>query len=204
MKRKSLLIFVLSVMTLFSLKAQSVSSIMNDVLLGFKNVQNLCADFELSTSQFKTKGSIIMSGVKFRILTNDFKSWYDGRTQWIYTTLSNEVNIIEPTADELRTSNPYFAIMDYSSFYNAELKSKGKTEYIVEFNAKNNDVDISKLVLTIDANTYRIIKAVVTMAEGGIQILQFGNYAVNKEIANTTFAFDEKLVPKGTQLIDLR
>lgn len=203
MKKKSLLILMLFV-SLFSIKAQSVSAIMNNVLSGIKDKQNISADFEITSAQFQTKGTFVMNGIKFRILTNDFKCWYDGKTQWIYTTMTNEVNIMEPTSDDLKLSNPYLAIMDYEASYNAKLKSKGKMGYIVELNAKNDNVNMSKIELTIDVNSYRITKAVVTMVEGDTQVVKLGNYIVNKKISDTTFVFDEKLVPKGTQLIDLR
>lgn len=191
-------------MPLYSIKAQSVSAIMSNVLSGIKDKQNISADFEITSAQFQTKGTFVMSGIKFRILTNDFKCWFDGNTQWIYTTVTNEVNIIEPTHDDLKLSNPYLAVMDYESSYNAKLKSKGKMGYIVELNAKNDNVNMSKIELTIDLNSYRITSAVVTLVEGETQVVKLGNYSVNKRIVDTIFVFDDNLVPKGTQLIDLR
>lgn len=202
--KKKILLIILMIISLSTINAQSVGVVMDNVLSGFKKAQNISADFEISSSQFKTKGTIVMSGVKFRILTNDFKCWYDGKTQWIYTTVTNEVNILEPNEDDLKTSNPYLAVMDYSANYNAVLKSKGKKVYLVELKAKHNNVEMSKILLSIDVNTYRISEAVVTMAEGDTQVLKFGNYEVNKRIIDTIFVFDDKLVPKGTQLVDLR
>lgn len=203
MMRKLLLIMML-MSTWSSLYAQFESTIMSNVLSGFKNTRYISADFEISSSQFQIKGSIVMSGVKFRILTNDFKSWYDGKTQWIYTTATNEVNILEPTEDDLKASNPYLAVMDYNANYDAAKKSIGKKECIIELKAKNGNMDISKIELLIDVNTYRICKAVVTMAEGETQVIKLGSYVIDKKVTDTTFTFDEKMVPKGTLMIDLR
>ena len=59
-------------------------------------------------------------------------------------------------------------------------------------------------MLTIDKTSYLIKKAVATMIDDSTQTIELTNYKLNENINPSVFVFDSKLLPQGTQVIDLR
>lgn len=53
-----------------------------------------------------------MKGNKFKIEIPDAITWFDGTTQWVYIKDTDEVNITNPTGDELQAISRL-----YSSIY---------------------------------------------------------------------------------------
>lgn len=204
MKQKILLFFVVSLLSITSTKAQSVATIMNKVVNSFNNATNIGADFSLSSKQMNIKGSIVMQGIKYRIISDDYKCWYDGKTQWVYNSATGEVNIVEPAREDVETSNPYLAVMRYNTKYRTVLKSSNDDSYSVELIAKNPYVDMTNILITINKNTHLISEAVATMIDDVTQTIKFTNYKTNENISNDIFVFDSKMVPVGTPVIDLR
>ena len=145
-----------------------------------------------------------MSGMKFRILSKDYICWYDGNVQWLYTTMTDEVNVLEPSKEELELNNPYLAVMRYNTYFIPSLHSQTATDYLVRLKSRNQYVDVTSILLTIDKTSYQIKKAVATMIDDSTQTVEFTNYKFNEDISGTIFNFDSKLVPQGTQVIDLR
>lgn len=202
---KKILLFVfIALMSVSLAKAQTAAAVMDKVVSTFKNASNISANFSLRSSQINISGTIVMSGVKYRIISQDYKCWYDGKTQWVYNTATGEVNIVEPAQEELETSNPYLSVMGYQSKYNSVLKSTGGKFYSVELIAKNPYMDLKNILLTIDKTTNYITEAVATMNDGTTQTIKFSNYNKNGNISTDIFVFDNKMVPVGTPVVDLR
>lgn len=114
---------------------------------------------------------------KFRVVSPQVVLWYDGTTQWTYVKNNRELNITEPTQEELLECNPFAIINHYATAYTA--KRLAGDGLVVELTSKDPDSNVRKAVLTIDSGTYLPQKAVVTMADG------------------TTFAAIVKTVTKG-------
>ena len=51
-------------------------------------------------------GTIQLKGEKFVLKTSDIITWFDGKTQWSYVTKNDEVNVSNPTQEELQQINP--------------------------------------------------------------------------------------------------
>lgn len=195
---------MLLLMTIGACQAQSVNTIMNNVLNKFNTSKTISADFSISSSQLNLNGKIDMCGTKFRIVSKDYICWYDGISQWVYTTATDEVNILEPSKEELESNNPYFAVMRYNSKFRPSLESQTDSEYKVLLTSRNMYVDVSSILLTIDKATYKIKQAVATMIDDTTQTITFTNYKIDEDLPSTIFVFDSKLVPQGTEVIDLR
>ena len=202
--RKSLFLFVICFLSGFTLYAQGVASIMNKVVNTFNVATDISADFFLSSSQMNINGSIVMKGVKYRIISDGYMCWYDGKIQWVYNSATKEVNIIEPTLEEVETSNPYLAVMHYKTKYRSLLKSSNGNNYSVELIAIDPAIDMYHILLTINKTTNLISEAVVTTTDDVAQTIKFTNYKKNENISSDIFVFDSKMVPKGTPVIDLR
>ena len=202
--KRTLSVLILLMALALPTYAVEVNSIMDKVVLEYTKSKRINADFTITSSQINTSGSIVMDGKMFRILTSDYKCWYDGKTQWIYTSLTGEVNIIEPTDNELETANPYLAVVSYKKLYNASLKSQTSTDYVVNLTSKLKTSDIKSLQIVVNKKTYNISKAVAVLSDGSTQTIVFTNYRKNVNISGRTFVFNKTMVPAGTEIVDLR
>lgn len=204
MMKKIVLFGLLLLATAFWANAQSASEVMDMVVSKYTKSKNISATFALTSPQFNAKGSIVMSGRKFRILTDDYKCWYDGKTQWVYSKATDEVNVLEPTQDELESYNPYAAIVEYKSNYDISLPAKTITSYRVNLKAKDKNAYITNLLLDVAKNTYMVMRVEVLMSDGSSQTIMFSNYKKDTSVPAGTFKFDKTLVPAATQVVDLR
>ena len=96
------------------LSAQKVDAkdILDRTATAFRQAGGIQADFTVQTYaksilQGSSTGVIRLKGEKFLLDADGVKTWFDGRTQWSYLTNSDEVNISEPTPEELQSLMPY-------------------------------------------------------------------------------------------------
>ena len=73
----------------------------------FRQAEGVEIVFEVRAPEGTSEGRIRLKGEKFRLDTEGITTWFDGRTQWTYLENSDEVNVSEPTAEELQSINPY-------------------------------------------------------------------------------------------------
>lgn len=143
-----------------------------------------------------------MSGMKFRILSPEVKSWYDGKTMWTYSCLTEEVNVTTPTGADLQMSHPYIALMSIKDSSKMSLAVNGN-DYVVTITPKAKG-GIASVTLTIAKSTYLIEKAVIVTGDRQTFTTTISRYATGKNLPAYTFRFTKLLVPAGTQVVDLR
>ena len=66
-------------------------------------------------------GTIQLKGEKFVLKTSDIITWFDGKTQWSYMTKNDEVNVSNPTQEELQQINPYTFLYMYQKGFSYKL-----------------------------------------------------------------------------------
>lgn len=197
-------ILLLSMFTGAYCAAQKAGDVLNKTISAYKNAKGTSADYVVTSSQGTNSGTIEMKGNKFRITSNDLKCWYDGTTQWSYSTATGEVNITTPTAEEMQMSNPYVALASMKStckVYKAFTQVPGF--YTLKMVPKQKTSDIKQILLYVINDSYRISKAFFEMKDGNSFTTKISNYKV-VSLSESTFTFDKKAVPAGTEIIDLR
>ena len=103
--------------------------------------------FRGTTPESEATGTMLVSGRKFHMQTSDIISWFDGKTLWSMMPGSGEVNISEPTDDELVGMNPSTFIHLYKKGYNYSLRTstlRGKPTYEVRLRAKSKKASFSE------------------------------------------------------------
>lgn len=60
-------------------------------------------------------GTLLLKGNRFYLNSGGIQSWFDGTTQWSYLESSEEVNVSNPTPEELQTINPYALLSIYKA-----------------------------------------------------------------------------------------
>ena len=101
--------------------AQSATQIFDRTVAAYKAAGAVSANYRAGSSH----GTIVMKGNQFRILANNIKSWYDGKTQWTYSTATDEVNVTTPTAQQLVMIHPLAAAQSLKSGYKMSAKKSG-------------------------------------------------------------------------------
>ena len=183
--------------------AQSASQILNSAIKRFDNSGGVTANYVVANDQGTTKGAIDMLGNKFRIMSDDLKCWYDGKTQWTYSSMSGEVSITIPTLEEMQMSNPYIALTTLKKsckVYKAFTQVEGL--YTLKLVPKDND-QIKQILVYIHKDSYIVSKVYFEMTDGSYLRTSISNFKA-ANLPKTTFDYDPKAVPEGTDVVDLR
>lgn len=161
-----------------------------------------CIELTFSGSQ---KGTLLLKGNKFFFNSGNTKSWFDGITQWSLVISSNEVNISNPTKEELQYVNPYYLLQTYKSNYNhkflGEIKHLGKKCYNIILTPKKKS-SIASVNVYID-KSYKPSGMKVTSTNRSTETLNITSYKTNMRINDSTFRFNKNKYPK-VEIIDLR
>lgn len=200
---KKLILFMVMAVALFSASAQSPSSVVDKVLASLKGGKAVSASYAMSSSQGSSKGTLVISGKKFRVLASDIKCWYNGKTMWSYSPATGEVNITTPTASDLQMTNPYSAAQNFKSSYIISKGGTGNGTYTIRFTPKKKS-NVKHMLVTVSTSTWLITKAEVVETSGAKTTVTISNYNRNASASASTFEFDKSQVPAGTEVVDLR
>lgn len=167
----------------------------------FMSAPSLTLDFTLSVGVNRSNCRLTVSRDKYRLSSPDLEVWYDGATQWAYSTSDKEVSITDPTEEELMESNPFAIVTNYKKSYTCRRLSGDKNE--IELVAKSKMATVRKAVVTIDGRTWLPTKLIVTMANGRTFAATVTSAAEGKALPSTTFIYNKEKYPAKT-IIDLR
>ena len=179
-----------------SAQAQNATAVFDKMVAAFKAGGTMSASYSMNGS----KGTIVMQGAKFRILADDIKSWFNGKTQWTYSDQTGEVNIVDPTAQELQMTNPLAAAKSLKDAFNMT-SLKAATGYAIKLTPKKKS-NVKSITLYI-SKAY-VLTASDYVTTNGTYKLKLTNYKTKQSYPASTFVFDKKLVPAGTEVVDLR
>lgn len=202
MKRSAIFLSLVMLLGSFAMSAQTPQSVLDKCLAGFKKGA-VSAVYTFSNSHGASSGSIVLSGKKFRVLSSDLKSWYDGSTMWSYSKAVGEVNITTPTAADLAMANPYAIAQNYKTAYNMSRGTAAAGSYTIKFTPKKKS-NIKEVMLTINTKTYYITKVQFVMTNNTKSTITVSNYKSGVKADAATFKFSKSQVPKGTPVVDLR
>lgn len=149
-----------------------------------------------------SKRSVLkMQGNRFYINTDDAITWFDGKTMWYYAVANEEVNVNEPTTEELIETTPYFLMLNYQKYYNTRYVGKqGQLDKIVLTPKKKNGVN--QITLLLDASAK--VKQMQTKFDNtGEMLFDITGYRLNQKFSDKDFKFDKRKYPKA-EIIDMR
>lgn len=184
--------------------AQTPEQMLDLTVSTYKKGGTVSAVYKVSGAQGKSVGTITMSGTKYRLVSQDMKCWYDGKTMWTYSKATDEVNVTTPTAAELQQANPYAAAQDFKQNYTmTRAIYNDKTAYVILLKPKKKS-QITKIFLYIDTRTNLVRTVNVTQSDGSNYIIRLTNYKTGVKAPSSMFTFDKSMVPAGTEVVDLR
>ena len=101
--------------------AESATAILDKAAAQARSAKSLKATYTITADGHSQSGTLTIAGDRFIISSPQVSSWYDGKTQWTYSTQTGEVNITEPTPEELQQVNPFAIISSFRKLYIATL-----------------------------------------------------------------------------------
>lgn len=181
-------------------KDKQAEDILNRTADALKKAEGIRATFGGTSN-----GTLLLKGERFYLNSGGIQSWFDGKTQWSYLENSEEVNISNPTAEELQTINPYALLSIYKNGYNyryAGAKNRnGKQGYEVVLKPEKNQ-DIASITLFV-SKAYQPLYIKVEQSNKSVNEIIVTSYRTDLLFDDTTFKFDKKKFP-NVEVIDLR
>jgi outer membrane lipoprotein-sorting protein len=200
--RKTLLLnmLLLFCMGVFAQNRQQAMKVLNKTAAVVGRKGGAQANFTVSGKKTGTQtGTIAIKGNMFQARTKKAIIWYNGKTQWSYLKMTNEVNISTPNEAKRMSMNPYTFISMYKNGYNLSMTTKGGN-YVVHMVAQNKKRSVPEAYITI-SKSYK--PSVVRMRQGNDWTTIYVNNFVAKNQPNSKFSFNAKDFPKA-DVIDLR
>lgn len=200
---------------LFTVKAsaQNATTILDKAATTYENANGIEANFTLHTysdvqnTGESMEGMIRMKGDKFTLTTPDALIWFDGTTQWVYVKRNEEVNVSNPSGEELQFTNPTLLLRNYKKDYKAAYKGEstatnGKAAYDIELTPKKKG-DIEKVNMQIEKYASLPASITITTTKGIQTAIYINKLSVGQNQPDASFRFNEADYPDA-DIVDLR
>lgn len=170
-----------------------------------RSAHSLTVMYTATADGRSTEGELVVQGDMFTITAPGMISWFDGKTQWTFSSQIGEVNIIDPTPEEIAQINPLAILSSFSRSYTAKQvtnATNAKTSTI-RLTPKASGNDIRQADVAINRSTGYPSRIALTMANKQTVTIVINDIRVGKKLPASRFRFDKKLFP-GVQVVDLR
>jgi len=161
------------------------------------------AFFDIKANGVTQTGMITISGDRFSVITDDISTWYDGKTQWTLAKAVKEVNITEPSHEELSEINPLLILSSLSSGFNAEMAGTTTGAYEILLASRDKNTGIASARVRINASTWFPEKIIIHTTAGGQFTVDIKSIKNLNNVDPATFRFNQSAHP-GIEVIDLR
>ena len=209
----SVLIALLSLPVIAQQQQSQAKSILDKTAEAFRKAGGVKADFTVKVItdgliEGVEHGTIQLKGEKFVLKTTDIVTWFDGKTQWSYVAKNDEVNVSNPTQEELQQINPYTFLYMYQKGFSYKLGTvktfQGKAVWEVVLTANDKKQELESITLYVTKERYEPLYILLQQrAHPTRNAITVTGYQTGQKYADTLFTFDRKQYPSA-EIIDLR
>jgi outer membrane lipoprotein-sorting protein len=194
-------------------QAQKAEGIFGKAAAAYENANGISASLAVNIRIGKQgnpesfEATIDMKGDRFRLITPDMRTWYDGKTLWTYMARTNEVNITSPSGDELESVNPMILLRRYEkgfklSYSGESTSDLGKMADDVKLVSKG-DSDIEEADLQIDRASSLPVRISVVMKNDIKSVIRISRMKTGVNQPESVFVFNAADYPDVLE-VDLR
>lgn len=204
---------VLATAVSYAQSSEKAENILNKASRVFEQSDGIKLSFTLSpdTSDggaFETqKGTAFIKKDKFKLDMPYSTIWFNGSTQWVLLKDANEVNISNPTPEEVASISPLGILNMYKTNYllkePIERTFNGKIATEIEMTPINKWQDFERLVIMLDNKTNNVVMIRFKTRDGNKSKLIISDYSGSNKFTNDLFQFNKDNHP-GVEIIDLR
>lgn len=207
------LIALLSLPVIAQQQQSQAKAVLDKTAEAFRKAGSVKADFIVKAvtnglAEGGESGTIQLKGEKFVLKTSDMVTWFDGKTQWSYVAKNDEVNVSNPTQEELQQINPYTFLYIYQKGFSYKLGTaktfRGKAVWEVILTAKDRKQELERITLYVTKDAYEPLY--ILLQQRGQQTrseITVTNYLTRQNYADNVFVFSRKQYPNA-EIIDLR
>jgi outer membrane lipoprotein-sorting protein len=153
-------------------------------------------------------GILDLKGNKIHLNTPENEIWFDGKTQWLLQKDFDEVQISEPTAQEVQALNPTVILSVYKKdcnykYLGEKTDDKKRKVHEVEIIPQAKNSEMKRIVMQISATDNMPLRIQVFYKNKMENIIHINKYQKNTTLTDSSFVFNAKNYPKA-EIIDLR
>lgn len=183
--------------------AENASEYLSKSIAKIKAARSISASCVITGGGATQTVRLTMAGNSFRIESADLGIWYDGKTQWTYSSETGEVNITEPSTDEIAQINPLSVIDYFKNTYNIVYGANKTGTQTIILTAKNKAAEIRQADIIISTTTLLPVATDLFFSNGSRVSIAINNLKTGGTLPASTFRYDPKLHPEA-EIIDLR
>ena len=170
----------------------------------FHRSKGVWIQYSVRSDEGSSEGVIQVKGEKFLLKSPGVTTWFDGHTQWTYLEVNDEVNISEPTSEELQTLSPFAWIGLYKQGYTSQIESSGGRASIIVMEAIEPNADLQRVQLYVERVKLFPIEIRMWRKNSTEDILiKIKACDMDKNYPDSMFVFNKKDYPTA-EVIDLR
>lgn len=203
MKKFTIILLLTFIFAPFIHGAESASAVLGRVAEKIRSSGSLNITYTLTANGERADGNILISSDCFQLSSPQVRSWYDGKTQWTYSSLMGEVNITEPTPEEIAQVNPFAIIKSFSTDYTASFLKSPKGFSNILLKSKKKNADITSATVTINNSTGYPYSIKLIMAGGQEFSVGIKSVKPGQPLPLSTFRYNTKEYP-SVRVVDLR
>jgi len=183
--------------------AQTAKQVLDRCAKVVGNKGGASASFSMTAPRMgSASGTISIKGNKFTAKTADATMWFNGKTMWTYMRKNEEVNVSNPSKDQLNRLNPYNFINLYKKGYSYTMTKKSGSYVVTLKSNAATTASVPEMVITMSSSTY--VPSVIKMKDrkGNWTTITISNFKA-RNLSDAAFTFNSKDYPKA-EVIDLR
>lgn len=182
---------------------QTAMKVLDQAATKFKTAGSLTIGYTFSMNGQQGKGTILMSGQKFRNDLGDHIVWFDGKTMWTLVKANEEVNVTEPTAQEISAMNPYAFVSMYKNGYSASFGKSTNQYHEIILTPTNKKGGAKKILLRLAKSSLQPTYVSMTAADGNVVNINVTSFKSGVKFGDSTFRFHPKSY-SNVEVVDLR
>lgn len=194
---------VLSAVSIISLAADKGADVMRSCAAKFRATPSVVVDFSIAHSTGSDNGKLTVSKNMFKMITPQLSTWFDGKTQWTYVADNNEVNVTEPTGEELMESNPFELLNSVESKFNCKLLNATPSTDIVLLTPRDSSSAIQSAKVTVSKSSGWPTAMTVVFDSSRSTSIAINKVTPGAALNQTAFRYNKSIHP-GAEIIDLR
>ena len=189
-------------LTISSLKAQNVQSLLSEVSNKVKNYENIQIDFKYSLENTRenvkqdTRANITLKGDNYVLNMLGVTRMFDGKTIYTIVPEDEEVTISDFSKEEDKSISVSDMLTFYENGYNYKMdiqqNIRGRKIQFIKLSPIDSNAEIKNILLGIDMQTKHIYKLIQIDSSGTSYTITVNSFKTNQSISQNLFIFDEE------------